>query len=168
VEALGEVARTGVKLRSIGIDTWGVDFALLDEAGELLARPRSYRDPRLAGAQQRVVERIGAQRLQDRTGSMHQDHASLCQYYVLAEREPELLARAAMLLFIPDLLRYWLCGEQATDITFVSTSQMYDVPRRQWAVDILGELGLRTATCRRARWTRGSSATRPTRTARCG
>jgi len=144
LEAMAKVAAAGVNLRSVGIDTWGVDFALLDEAGELLARPRAYRDPRLAGASRRVAERIGAQRLQDRTGSMHQDHASLCQYFVLAEREPELLARAAMLLFIPDLLRYWLCGEKATDITFVSTSQMYDVPGRQWAVDILEELGLRT------------------------
>jgi len=89
-------AGRGISPRAIGIDTWGVDFALLDEAGALLKRPRSYRDPRIAGASRRVVERIGADRLQERTGSMHQDHASLCQYFVLAERQPDLLARAEL------------------------------------------------------------------------
>jgi len=144
LEGMRRVADRGIAPRAIGIDTWGVDFGLLDESGELLKRPRSYRDPRIAGASRRVVERIGAQRLQDRTGSMHQDHASLCQYLVLAEREPELLAKAARIAFIPDLLRQWLCGCRDTDVTFASTAQMYDVPNRRWATDILDELGLRT------------------------
>ena len=144
LEGMRRVAGRGIEPRAIGIDTWGVDFGLLDGSGDLLKRPRSYRDPRIAGASRRVVERIGAQRLQDRTGSMHQDHASLCQYLVLAEREPQLLAKAAGIAFIPDLLRYWLCGCRDTDVTFVSTAQMYDVPKRQWAADILAALGLRT------------------------
>ena len=144
LEGMRRVAARGVAVRAIGIDTWGVDFALLDDSGRLLKRPRAYRDPRIAGASRRVVERIGAQRLQDRTGSMHQDHASLCQYLLLAEREPQLLARAERMLFIPDLLRYWLCGCRKTDVTFVSTAQMYDVPARRWATDIIDELGLPT------------------------
>jgi len=142
LEAMRIVAASGVRPRAIGVDTWGVDFGLLDASGELLARPRCYRDGRNAGISARVVERIGARRLQDRTGSMHQDHASLCQLVAFAEREPERLARAARLLFIPDLLRRRLCGDEATDVTFASTTQMYDVGRRQWAADILEELGL--------------------------
>jgi len=138
------VAGRGVTPAAIGVDTWGVDFGLLDESGELLRPPRAYRDGRNVGACERIVERIGAQRLQDRTGSMHQDHASLCQYLVLAEREPELLARAARLLHVPDLLRHWLCGDACTDVTFASTSMMYDVPGRRYATDILEQLGLRT------------------------
>ncbi len=144
LQAMRIVAERGIAPRAIGVDTWGVDFGLLDAAGELLAPPRCYRDPRNTGVSQGIVERIGAQRLQDRTGSMHQDHASLCQYLVLAEQEPELVAAADTLLFVPDLLRYWLCGDRSTDVTFVSTAQMYDVPARQWATDVLEELGLRT------------------------
>ncbi len=144
LEAMRAVAARGLAPRAIGVDTWGVDFALLDGDGRLAGRPRCYRDPRNAGVSRRVAERIGPQRLQDRTGSMHQDHASLCQYVALAQQQPELLARAARLLFVPDLLRYRLCGDTATDVTFASTSQMYDVPARQWATDVLEELGLRT------------------------
>ena len=142
LEAMRIVSARGIAPRAVGVDTWGVDFALLDESGELLERPRSYREPRNAGMSRRIVERIGAERLLARTGSMHQDHASLCQLAAAAEHTPELLARARRLLFIPDLLRYWLCGAANTDCTFASTSQMYDVARREWATDILRELDL--------------------------
>ena len=144
LDSMRIVAGRGVRPRAIGVDTWGLDFALLDEAGKLLAPPRSYRDPGNVGAGQQITEKIGAQRLQDRTGAMHQDHSSLCQYSVLARRQGELLARAQRLLFIPDLLRYWLCGDESTDVTSASASQMYDVPAREWADDILRELDLRT------------------------
>ena len=142
LEAMRIVAARGLAPLAIGVDTWGVDFALLDESGELLERPRSYREGRNAGMSRRIVERIGAERLLARTGSMHQDHASLCQLAAAAEHTPELLARARRLLFIPDLLRHWLCGAAGTDCTFASTSQMYDVLRREWATDILTELSL--------------------------
>ena len=141
-EAMRIVAASGVAPLAVGVDTWGVDFALLDDSGELLELPRSYREARNAGMSRRIVERIGAERLLSRTGSMHQDHASLCQLAAAAEHTPELLARARRLLFIPDLLRYWLCGATGTDCTFASTSQMYDVLRREWATDILAELSL--------------------------
>ncbi len=142
LEGMRMVAGRGVTPRSVGIDTWGVDFALLDGDGALLEPPRCYREPRNAGMSRRIVERIGAERLLGRTGSMHQDHASLCQLSAAAQQTPELLARARSLLFIPDLLRYWLCGVAGTDCTFASCSQMYDVPRREWALDIIAELGL--------------------------
>ncbi len=142
IHAMRLVSRRGLRLRAIGVDTWGVDFALLDEAGELLERPRCYRDSRNAGMSRRIVERIGAERLAGRTGSMFQDHASLCQLAAAAEYAPELLARAKTLLFIPDLLRQRLCGSAGSDCTVASTSQMYDAVRRQWATDILAELDL--------------------------
>ena len=144
LQAMRIVAERGVRPKAIGVDTWGLDFGLLDEAGKLLAPPRCYRDPGNVGAGERIIEKIGAQRLQDRTGSMHQDHASLCQYFVLARRQGELLARARRLLFLPDLLRHLLCGDESTDVTSASASMMYDVPARQWADDVLRELDLRT------------------------
>lgn len=151
LRAMRMVADMGVAPRAIGIDTWGVDFALLDSGGELVEPPRCYREPRNAGMSKQLSEKIGPGRLLERTGSMHQDHASLCQFFAVAENTPELLDRAELLLFMPDLFRYWLCGGRdnpdraamaCVDCTFASTSQMYDVVRREWAADILGELSL--------------------------
>ncbi len=142
LQAMRLVAERGIRLRAIGVDTWGVDFALLDENGDLLERPRCYRDGRNSGMSRRIVERIGAVRLAERTGSMFQDITSLCQLAAAAEDTPGLLARARTLLFIPDLLRYWLCGSAVSDCTVASTCQMYDAVRREWATDILSELDL--------------------------
>ena len=151
LEAMRKVARRGVVPRAVGVDTWGVDFALLDATGQLLDRPRCYRDGRTAGLAERIAAQIGRQRLQQRGGSMLQDHASLCQLLAVKQHMPDLLAKAARLLFMPDLLRYWLCGgaekgladpAAGTDITVASTSMAYDVPRRQWCAEILAELGL--------------------------
>lgn len=142
LHAMRLVCNRGIAPRSIGVDTWGVDFALLDAGGELIEQPRCYRDNRNSGMSRRVVERIGSARLSERTGSMFQDHTSLCQLVSAAEHTPEIQARAAKLLFIPDLLRNWLCGSISTDCTVASTSQMYDSARREWATDVLAELNL--------------------------
>ena len=151
LRAMRIVADKGIEPCAIGVDTWGVDFALLDGDGELVEPPRCYREPRNAGMSKRLAERIGAVRLLGRTGSMHQDHTSLCQLAAASQQTGKLLHRAELLLFIPDLLRYWLCGGAAradrgalerVDCTSASTSQMYDVVRREWAVDILDELAL--------------------------
>ena len=142
LQAMRRAADMGIVPRAIGVDTWGVDFALLGKDGKLLDRPRCYRDPRNAGLSRRISQRLGAQRLQARTGSMLQDHASLCQLVAVQQHTPELLERTDRLVFICDLLRYWLCGDASTDCTFASTSQMYDVPQREWATDILRELNL--------------------------
>ncbi len=153
LRAMRMVADMGVAPCAIGVDTWGVDFALLDGDGELVEPPRCYREPRNAGMSKQLSEKIGSERLLERTGSMHQDHASLCQLAAAAEHTPELLGRVELLLFMPDLLRYWLCGGRdnpnraslaRVDCTFASTSQMYDVVRREWAVEIMGELSLPT------------------------
>jgi len=142
LEAMRMVSARGLTPRAIGVDTWGVDFALLDADRRLLERPRSYREPRNAGLSARLVQRIRPERLLERTGSMHQDHASLCQLLAVKEHTPDLLARARRLLFIPDLLRLWLCGDERTDCAFASTSQMYDAVRCEWATEILAELDL--------------------------
>jgi rhamnulokinase len=142
VEGMRMAAEAGPAPRSIGVDAWGVDFGLLGADGGLLARPRCYRDARNAGMSRRVAERIGADRLHARTGSMHQDHDSLCQLVAVAEHEPELLERARRLLFMPGLLRRLLCGAEGADRTFASTSQMYDAAAGEWATDILAELNL--------------------------
>ena len=142
LEAMRQAGQRGINVRAVAVDTWGVDFGLLDERGQLLERPHCYRDSRTAGVCRRIAQRIGAQRLQARTGSMHQDHDTLCQLLAAKERTPEVLKRARRLLFMPDLLRYRLCGDQRSDCTIASTSLMYDAMRREWAADILKELDL--------------------------
>ena len=126
-------------LVSIGVDTWGVDYGLLDEQGALMGLPHQYRDPRTAGIQGSVVERLGKDFLYEQTGIQLMEMNTL--YQLLAE-PPERLAQASRLLFIPDLINYWLTGVASTERTFASTSQLYDVRKRDWAYPLLDAVGL--------------------------
>lgn len=124
---------------SIGVDTWGVDYGLLDEQGALMGLPHQYRDPRTAGIQDSVVERLGKDFLYEQTGIQLMEMNTL--YQLLAEPS-ERLAQASRLLFIPDLINYWLTGVASTERTFASTSQLYDVRKRDWAYPLLDAVGL--------------------------
>ena len=127
------------ELVSVGVDTWGVDYGLLDEHGRLMGLPHQYRDSRTAGIQDSVIERIGKDFLYEQTGIQLMEMNSL--YQLLAE-PPERLAQASNLLFIPDLINYWLTGVVSTERTFASTSQLYDVRKRDWAYPLLDAVGL--------------------------
>ena len=127
------------ELVSVGVDTWGVDYGLLDEDGGLMGLPHQYRDSRTAGIQDSVIERLGKDFLYEQTGIQLMEMNSL--YQLLAE-PPERLAQASNLLFIPDLINYWLTGVVSTERTFASTSQLYDVRKRDWAYPLLDAVGL--------------------------
>ena len=127
------------ELVSVGVDTWGVDYGLLDEDGRLMGLPHQYRDSRTAGIQDSVIERLGKDFLYEQTGIQLMEMNSL--YQLLAE-PPERLAQASNLLFIPDLINYWLTGVVSTERTFASTSQLYDVRKRDWAYPLLDAVGL--------------------------
>ena len=127
------------ELVSVGVDTWGVDYGLLDEHGTLMGLPHQYRDPRTAGIQDSVLERLGKGFLYEQTGIQLMEMNTL--YQLLAEPS-ERLARASNLLFIPDLINYWLTGVISTERTFASTSQLYDVRKRDWAFSLLDAVGL--------------------------
>lgn len=148
VEALRRAAQwsaaNAVELVSVGVDTWGVDFALISETGELLGLPRCYRDDRFAAACERTVSRLGEQRLYDATGTQLMPINTLFQYALLVETEPELVARAQHLVFMPDLFHYFLSGRSVVERTIASTSQMIDARTGDWARDLLGELALPT------------------------
>ena len=126
-------------LVSVGIDTWGVDYGLLDKQGTLMGLPHQYRDPRTAGIQDGVIERLGKDFLYEQTGIQLMGMNTL--YQLLAE-PPERLAQASRLLFIPDIINYWLTGVMSTERTFASTSQVYDVRKRDWAYPLLDAVGL--------------------------
>ena len=126
-------------LVSVGVDTWGVDYGLLDGQGKLLGLPYQYRDPRTAGIQDSVMERLGRDFLYEQSGIQLMEMNTL---YQLLSEPPDRLDQASRLLFIPDLINYWLTGQMATERTFASTSQMYDVGKADWAYPLLGAVGL--------------------------
>jgi rhamnulokinase len=127
-------------LASAGIDSWGVDFGLLDSGGALLGNPVHYRDARTVGAVDRLLARIPAAELYAATGIQQLPINTSCQL-VAAEGTPQ-LAAARTLLLIPDLLAYWLTGSAGAEITNASTTQLLDVRRRSWAASLMDRAGI--------------------------
>ena len=139
--ALGKAAHEGhERLEGIGVDTWGVDFALLDRHGELLSVPRHYRDPRTDGVMEQVFERLPKARLYARTGVQYMQINTLYQLYSL--RGSAQLEAAKTLLLMPDLFHYWLSAQVAGETTIASTTQLLDARTREWASDLLGAVDL--------------------------
>jgi len=130
------------RLDAIGVDTWGVDFALIGERGHLIENPYHYRDTRHDGAMETVCRRIGREKLYAQTGSQIIGINTLFQFYAACQTTPRLIEAAAALLMIPDLFHYWLTGEVRCEYTIASTSQMVDARTRQWARPLLQDLGL--------------------------
>ncbi|MCG2814553.1 MAG: rhamnulokinase [Candidatus Aminicenantes bacterium] len=117
---------------AVGIDTWGVDFGLLDENGSLLGLPFAYRDSRNEQAVAEYFTLIPRETIYALTGIQFLQFNSLYQLYALKKFNPEMLARADKLLFIPDLINYFLTGEKATEFTYATTSQMFNPLKRRW------------------------------------
>lgn len=144
----GKLAREKkVKLVSLGVDTWGVDYGLIGAGGELLGIPFAYRDARNAPAMEATLKKLGGKKLYDATGISSMPFNTLFQLVAAKEREPGLLTLAnagGRLLFMPDLLHYFFSGAPAVEATIASTSQMIDPRTGKWAVGLLKGLGLPT------------------------
>ncbi len=130
------------KPASVGVDTWGVDFALLDRTGDLVSNPYHYRDGRTNGVMAKTLERISREEIFDQTGLQFMEINSLFQL-VSMQGTPALDA-ADSLLLMPDLFHYWLTGEKACEFTDASTTQFHDPRKRDWARPLLEKLGLPT------------------------
>jgi rhamnulokinase len=126
---------------SIGVDSWAVDYGLLDASGALLASPVHYRDERTSGVAEAVNAQLGADELYDRTGLQTLPFNTL--YQLVAARKTAAMAAASTLLLIPDLIGYWLTGCVGAEVTNASTTQLLDVRGRGWDVDLARRLGLR-------------------------
>ena len=124
---------------SVGVNSWAVDYALLDGAGELLGNVHHYRSARLDGVMGRVRARLSDQLIYAATGIQFLPFNTL---YQLAAERPERLARAETLLLVPDLLHFWLCGARVTERTNASTTQLYDPRSGDWAYALLDALKL--------------------------
>ena len=125
---------------SVGVDTWGVDFALLDRDGALVGNPRNYRDAGTRGKMRDVFEIMPKERIFERTGLQFMEINSL--YQLFAMKGTALLDAADSFLMMPDLFHYWLTGESVCEFTAATTSQCYDPRENDWAYGILKGLGL--------------------------
>jgi rhamnulokinase len=131
-----------LELAGIGVDAWGVDYALLGQNGELLQNPYHYRDARTQGAMQEVFRQVAKDEIYWATGIQFMPINTLYQLLVTKKREPKLLGAAEKLLTIPDLFNYWLCGNAVCEFTNATTTQMVSPLKRAWAVDLLNRIGL--------------------------
>jgi len=141
-QALRKARQENVILSGLGLDTWGVDFGLLDRNGQLLTLPHCYRDRLFPPAMKKYFERYSAEKLYSRTGIQFLPFNSLFQLYACLENSPEIARTARHLLFMPNLLNYLLTGEKASEITIASTSQILSPFNRNWLPELLEEIGL--------------------------
>ena len=137
---IGLAARDGNPVASVSIDTWGTDYGLIDDAGRLIGNPYHYRDPRTEGMPDRVFAHLPAAEVYAATGSQTIRFNTLFQLLVDAGQGS--LRQAASMLMTPDLLAFWLTGEQGSEATIASTSQLFDPHERDWSWDLIDRLGL--------------------------
>ena len=141
-QALLKLSRSGETVDAIGIDTWGVDFGLLDKNGHLLSLPVHYRDARTNGIPEKVRAIIPDGELFARTGIAFNSFNTLYQLYAMKEEGDPALESAQDLLFLPDLLAYFLTGKKGTEYTIASTSQLLDPFKRDWDRELMEKLGI--------------------------
>ena len=155
-EALAGLRRAA-RLRGVGVDTWGVDYALLDERGRVLGLPFHYRDARTDGMIERAFARVPQRELYAATGIQTMPINTVFQ--LLADEDSPALAAAHAIALVPDLLAFWLSGELANESTCASTTGLLDARTGAWALDLVDRLGLPDAPVRPAG--RAGHAARP-------
>ena len=133
-----------LKPASIGVDTWGVDFGLLDKQGTLVGNPVHYRDSRTVGKMERVFEVVPRSEVFAQTGIQFMELNTLYQLMSLVDSQSPQLDIADTLLFSPDLLNYWLTGAKVCESSITSTSQMVNAQTGTWATEMLDKLGIPT------------------------
>lgn len=142
LRGLKTVADEGTDIKSIGIDTWGCDFAFFGKDGQLLGMPYCYRDRHTAGAQERFFEKMPAEEVYRRTGIQFMDFNSLFQLDTIKHNGGQALEHADKILFIPDALIYMLTGKAICEYTIASTSQMLNPKTGDIDPEILKSLGI--------------------------
>ena len=127
---------------AIGIDTWGVDFGLIDKRGKLIGNPVHYRDTRTEGMLEETFKTVSQDEIYSRTGIQCMRINTLYQLMYLKDHEPEQLENTEKLLMIPDLFAYMLTGEIKEEATIASTSNLFDPYKKDWDRELIKKLGL--------------------------
>src|SRR5215510_13417677 len=130
------------ELASMGVDTWGVDFALLGRDGALLSNPRHYRDPHTETIMDAAFAKVPRAEVFRQTGIQFMRFNSLFQILALMRDRSPLLDVAESMLFIPDLFNFWFTGIKVNEYTDASTSQMLDPAKRTWARELIRSFGI--------------------------
>ncbi len=136
--------RAGDSLAGVGLDTWGVDFGLLDERDRLIANPYHYRDSRTDGMLEEAFLRVPRRRIFESTGIQFMALNTLYQLLALNLHDPGQLQAAKTLLMTPDLFNYWLTRRKASEFTIATTTQCFDPQKMDWARPLLEKMGLPT------------------------
>ena len=145
IGGLKVVAREGIEITSVGIDTWGVDFVFVGKDGGLLRNPYCYRDPHTVGMMDDYFRHVGKERVYDLTGIQFMNFNSLFQLYTLHKANDSALEVAEKILFMPDALSYMLTGEMVTEYTIASTSQILNPRTKQMEQELLDVCGVQTS-----------------------
>jgi rhamnulokinase len=144
LDGLGAAAREAGHVDSIAVDSWAVDFALIDSKGRLVQNPVHYRDARRARAMDGVLTRVPARELYDRTGIQLMPINTVFELGAMASEADPALEAADTMLLIPDLVHYWLCGAATSEFTNATTTQCFDPHTGGWATDLLERLDVPT------------------------
>ncbi len=128
---------------SIGIDTWGVDYVLLDNDGDLLGNPYHYRDKRTDNIMEEVFKIIPKKEIFTETGIQFMQLNTIYQLYSFARKKPQILENTKYFLTIPDLLNYWLTGIIKNEYSIATTTQLYNPIKKDWSTKILNKLGFK-------------------------
>ena len=129
-------------IESIGIDTWGVDFGLIDSEGRLLENPVHYRDARTEGMLEESFHLIDKKRFYEITGNQFMEINTAFQLLYLLKNRKDLLERADKMLLMPDLFNYFLTGEKKAEYSIASTTQLLDAKEGKWSDEVISALGL--------------------------
>ncbi len=127
---------------SVGIDTWGVDFGLIDGEGKLMENPVHYRDLRTKGLVEDSFNLLPKEKFYNLTGIQFMELNTVFQLYSLKKYRPHMLERAESILFMPDLFAYMLTGEKATEYSIATTSQLVDINTHDWCDEVFDKLGI--------------------------
>jgi rhamnulokinase len=131
-----------LQITSIGIDTWGVDFALIAEDGSILGAPYAYRDPHTVGAPEKYFELVSREKVYDLTGIQVMNFNSLYQLFALSQANNSLLKATKEILFMPDALAYMLTGNKVVEYTIASTSQILNPRTKKFEAELLENAGV--------------------------
>lgn len=134
--------RYGDRIQSVGVDSWAVDYGLIDENGALIGEPYHYRDSRTEGMLEAVLDRVSNESLYAETGIQYLFFNTIYQLYSEVRSDPGSLQRARRLLFIPDLIGYWLTGTMYQERTVASTSQLLNPTTGAWSETLLNSLNV--------------------------
>ncbi|WP_417067787.1 rhamnulokinase [Niveibacterium terrae] len=141
-QGLDAIIARGITPASLGVDTWGVDYVLLDQEGRLLGQAVSYRDHRTDGVMDQVLAAVGREELYARTGIQFMQFNTIFQLAALKKENPDWLPRVKTLLLMPDYLHYRLGGGLSCEYTNASTTQLLSLKARDWDRPLLRKLGV--------------------------